>query len=186
MVRVVKMRLPASSSRATVNLPPPDTVQRTDPTKSEVSVRGEHLVDELRRLAIGCQRDLCLFQTSPPCINRHITVISSPVRLRIAAPVLIPPSCRRAGKITSLTGGLVPRQRLPAPDCRSAGIHRRGHLRRPARIRSPGPPGRGWKRSALPADPTPSGCPKPHPHGFPSLQRCPLAILAAMGLPTVS
>ena len=35
---VVKMRLPASSSTATpVNIPSPGAVQRTDPTKSDVS-----------------------------------------------------------------------------------------------------------------------------------------------------
>ena len=58
---VVKIRLPASSSTATpVN--GPGAVQRTNPTKSDVSVAGEHLLDEPGVLPVGLQRDLHLFE----------------------------------------------------------------------------------------------------------------------------
>ena len=53
---VVKMRLPGSISRATaLNSPSPTASQRTDPAKSDVSVRGERLVDEPGRLPVGLQ-----------------------------------------------------------------------------------------------------------------------------------
>ena len=52
------MRVPGSISRATaVNSPSPTASQRTDPTKSDVSVAGERLVDEPGRLPVGLQRE---------------------------------------------------------------------------------------------------------------------------------
>ena len=40
----------------------PSTVQRTDPRKSDVSVRGERLFDEPGGLPVGLQRNLLLFE----------------------------------------------------------------------------------------------------------------------------
>ena len=51
---VVKMRFPASNSNAMpVNWATPSAVQRTNPTKSDVSVRGEHFPDKPGHLPVG-------------------------------------------------------------------------------------------------------------------------------------
>ena len=51
---------------------------------------------------------------TPPLINRQLTSTASSSRLWREAAVRIPPSCRRAGKTTSPTGGLAPAPVTPA------------------------------------------------------------------------
>ena len=54
----MKVRVPGSISRATaLNRPSPIASQRTDPTKSDVSVPGNACIDEPGRLPVGLQRE---------------------------------------------------------------------------------------------------------------------------------
>ena len=64
---VVRIRLPSSISTATpVNIPASGgAVQRTDPTKSDIST-GEHLFDVQGLLPVGLQRDRHLFEHGAP------------------------------------------------------------------------------------------------------------------------
>ena len=111
---VVTMRLPASSSTA-IPVNRPGAVQRTDPTKSDVSVA----VNTSSMYRASCPLDSRSISTAsstmPPLINRQLTVIASSPRLWSAAEVRIPPAWRRAGKRTSLTGWLDPTPVTPMP-----------------------------------------------------------------------
>ena len=84
------MPLGASSSNATpANIPPSGAVQRTDPTKSVVLEPGN--ISSMNSGCYGRQQSSSdhgfVSITAPPCISMQVTVMSSALRLRIAAPV---------------------------------------------------------------------------------------------------
>ena len=101
---MVKIWLLASSSTTTpVNAPSPGAVQRTDPTKSDVSVRGNNSSMYRACCPLASKGISASSSTMAPLINWQLTSIASSPGLWIAAAVLRSPS-RRAGKRASLTG----------------------------------------------------------------------------------
>ena len=108
--------LPALSSTATpVNIPSPGAVQRTDPTKSDVSVPVNNSSMYRACCPLAARGISTSSSTTPAFINRQRTPIASSPGLWIAAAVLIPPTERRAGKRASLTGELAPTPATPMP-----------------------------------------------------------------------
>ena len=111
---VVKMRFPASSSTATpVN--GPGAVQRTDPTKSDVSAFVNICSMNRASCPLASKEISSSSSTEPSFINWQFTPIASSPGLWISAAVLIPPAWRRAGKMASWTGWLAPTPATPMP-----------------------------------------------------------------------
>ena len=88
-------------------------VQRTDPTKSDISVAVNTSSMYRASCPLASRSISTASSTMPPLINRQLTVIASSPRLWSAAAVRIPPAWRRAGKRASLTGGLIPTPATP-------------------------------------------------------------------------
>ena len=105
----------------------------------------EHLGDKLRAMPVSIERDVLDSTTWPPCIRSQVAVMRSGLRLRIAAPVLIPLFIQRAGNMASSTGSLAPTPATPRDGMPKRSTRRRGHLRTLWRNRSPRPLVRGWR-----------------------------------------
>ena len=108
------MRLWMSISKTTpANILPSGAVQRTEPEKSDVSVSGNSSLMNCAFCPSPANSTIAVSNTSPPCIKWQVIVMASVSRFRTAAPVLIPPSFRRAGKRASLTGWAAPTPATP-------------------------------------------------------------------------
>ena len=112
---VLKMRWAASISTAmAVNRPLPNTVQRTDPRKSDVSVvvNASSMNQEVCPLA---SRGISTSSSAtPPLINRQRTPTASSPRLCSAVAVRIPPGLAAGREQGILDGfGLAPTPATP-------------------------------------------------------------------------
>ena len=96
------------------SLPAAGAVQRTDPTKSDVSVRVN--ISSMYRAScpLAARGIDTSSSTRPSCINWHLTTSSDSLRFRIAAAVLSFPA-RRTGKRASVRGRLAPTPATPMP-----------------------------------------------------------------------
>ena len=110
----MKVRVPGSISRATaLNRPSPTASQRTDPVKSDVSVPGNAWSMSQAVCPLASRGKLAASRSTPSRSKSHRTNPGLNSRLWRATPVVIPPSWRRTGKRTSLTGGLAPTTATP-------------------------------------------------------------------------
>ena len=86
----------------------PTALQRTDPTKSDVSTSGKFWSMSQNVCPLPARERLTKSTSTPFRRSSHRTNSGLDSRLWIATPVLMPSSWRRTGKRTSLTGGLAP------------------------------------------------------------------------------
>ena len=91
----------------------PDAVQRTDPTKSDVSLAGNASWMNQDVCPLASSVNSAVSSATPSVINRQVTSIAASPALCRAAAVLIPPARRRATNRTSRRGRPAPVSATP-------------------------------------------------------------------------